>query len=120
MSHVCAPCLKFVFSRGRKPFVQVKSATVVLDGADLSYAVLDSANLIGAHLIEADLTGAYLVEADMKGIDLMGANLSRTNLSEADLDGANLLGDTGITIEELEAKTLSLEGATMPNGSIHA
>ncbi len=53
---------------------------------------------------EADLRGAKLLDAD-----LSGANLSKANLKDA----------TGITIEALEKRVKSLQGATMPDGSIH-
>jgi len=53
-----------------------------------------------------------------------GANLSKANLSGAvlhqvDLRKANLKDATGITVEELKKQAKSLQGATMPDGSIH-
>jgi uncharacterized protein YjbI with pentapeptide repeats len=54
------------------------------------------------HLMNADLSGADLSEANLKGADL----------SEANLSGAK------VTREQL-AEVKSLNGATMPDGSIH-
>jgi uncharacterized protein YjbI with pentapeptide repeats len=51
--------------------------------------------------------------------DLSGANLSGADLSGADLSGADLSGAQGVTEEELEEQAKTLEGATMPKGSIH-
>ena len=62
-------------------------------------------------LREADLSGADLREADLSGADLSGANLSGANLS-----GARLM-ESKITAEQL-ATALSLNGATMPDGSM--
>jgi uncharacterized protein YjbI with pentapeptide repeats len=101
----------------------------VLMGADLGEADLSRAVLIEANLNGADLSGATLYEAllqfatlsgaTLSGANLSEANLSEANLSEANLEEANLKGVTGITIEELEKQAKSLEGATMPDGSIH-
>jgi uncharacterized protein YjbI with pentapeptide repeats len=85
-----------------------------LTRTDLIVANLHKANLLGAELREAILSGADLSEANLQGTDL-----SKADLSKADLRGANLKGATGITIEELEQQAKSLEGATMPDGSIH-
>ncbi len=49
----------------------------------------------------------------------MEADLKSTNLSGANLSGANLKDAKNITIEELEKQAESLQGATMPDGSIH-
>jgi hypothetical protein len=101
-----------------------------LSGADLSNALLDNADLVahlpsadlsGADLIGADLSEANLFSADLSDANLIGADLSRAvldnaNLSNAVLDNANLGGADGITNEELEQQSSSLEGATMPNG----
>jgi hypothetical protein len=81
---------------GRDPIISLRGAD--LNGADLSGANLSGANLSGANLRET-----YLVE---------------TNLSDTDLSGANLRDARGVTDKQLlQAKTL--EGATMPDGSIH-
>ncbi len=100
-----------------------------LEGADLSYANLRGADLRGAHLQGTDLHGAYLWEADLSRADLSDAKLR--NLSDADLEGTDLRGadlranlsgtlpfNPAVTAEQLE-KAASLQGATMPDGSIH-
>jgi len=82
--------------------------------ADLSKATLRGANLSWAALVVADLSGA-----DLSGADLSGANLSWANLSIANLRVATLRGVIGMTTEQLEEQGVLLEGATMPDGSIH-
>jgi len=67
--------------------VQVKSATVVLSGADLSRA-----NLRAAKLIEADLSEARLMEADLSEADLSNTNLSGAYLVKAYCIDTNLNG----------------------------
>ncbi len=86
----------------------------ILSGARLSYTQLHEADLSGARLTDADLSGAYLI-----GSDLNGADLIRADLSDAHLIDANLNDAKGVTEEQLEDQAKSLEGATMPNGSIH-
>jgi hypothetical protein len=87
--------------------------------ADLSGADLREADLRGAFLDGANLGGAYLVDANLSGAFLSNADLSNTNLSGADLSGADLSYATTVTEEQLEKQTELLEGATMPDGSIH-
>jgi uncharacterized protein YjbI with pentapeptide repeats len=96
----------------------------ILFNADLSGADLSGANLTGgAHLNDAILSGADLSGANLSGADLSGADLRETylvetNLSDTDLSGANLRDARGVTDKQLlQAKIL--EGATMPDGSIH-
>jgi uncharacterized protein YjbI with pentapeptide repeats len=104
-------------------------------GAHLSGADLSDVHLSDAHLNDADIgDGTSLFNADLSGADLSGANLtggahlndailsgadlSGANLSDANLSGANLRDARGVTDKQLlQAKTL--EGATMPDGSIH-
>jgi uncharacterized protein YjbI with pentapeptide repeats len=98
-------------------------------GAHLSGADLSDVHLSDAHLNDADIgDGTILFNADLSGANLSGANLSganlretylvETNLSDTDLSGANLRDARGVTDKQLlQAKTL--EGATMPDGSIH-
>jgi uncharacterized protein YjbI with pentapeptide repeats len=85
---------------------------VNLQGANLQNANLQDAILWDAHLWDASLQGANLLEAD-----LQGANLHQATLKEADLQEANLTY-AEVSKEQL-ATALSLEGATMPDGSIH-
>jgi uncharacterized protein YjbI with pentapeptide repeats len=80
--------------------------------ADLQLAHLGEANLQGAVLDEANLQGAFLEGANLQAALLRGANLQGADLQGADLRYAE------VTNEQL-ANTLSLQGATMPNGSKH-
>jgi hypothetical protein len=98
-----------------------------LQGADLNQSALQGARLRGARLQEASLNmarlqGAYLQEADLRGANFLKARLKGANLLKADLQYANLreanLREVKVTDEQL-AKTLSLQGATMPDGSEH-
>jgi uncharacterized protein YjbI with pentapeptide repeats len=89
--------------------------------ANLAETSLYRTNLMGADLHEADLSGADLSQAGLDDANLWGAHLRGAALSQAGLLGANLAGAdlsgaTGITNEELEQQTKSLEGATMPDG----
>jgi len=98
-----------------------------LSRATLSRANLSKANLEGADLREAALIDTLLYRANLCGADLSGAVLSHTrlnaanlidaDLTNADLSRANLKG-AKITREQLDS-TLSLEEATMPDGSEH-
>ena len=116
-----------------------------LDGADLSLAILPGADLSGAALKGAILSDAILSDAKLEGAVLSLANLRRADLSGADigggtflfdadlrraelndanlkganLRGANLREAEGVTQEQLEKQAETLEGATMPDGSIH-
>jgi uncharacterized protein YjbI with pentapeptide repeats len=106
-----------------------------LSNANLNNAYLNEADLRGTHLMEANLSdatlrdahmgdGAELNEANLSNAELVDANLSGAylidaNLSGANLSGANLSGTTGVTEEQLEEQAELLEGATMPDGSIH-
>ena len=93
-----------------------------LNRSDLTYANLTEANCREAIFIRAsmefiNLTKATLLKADLRDADLTGADLSDAELTGADLSGA-FLYDAIVTDEQL-AKAKSLEGATMPDGSIH-
>ncbi len=81
-------------------------------GADLSSTKLIEANLRGANLREANLYAADLTHAKLPGAKLFGANLRGANLREANLRGAT------VTPEQL-SQARSLQGTTMPDGSIH-
>ena len=83
---------------------------VNLSGSDLS-----GANLRGANVSSANLSGAELIE-----VNLEDANLSNVDLSNADLSGAlGVSQEKLLSAESLEGPAESLEGATMPDGSIH-
>jgi uncharacterized protein YjbI with pentapeptide repeats len=95
-----------------------------LSGADLSEAELVKATLSDATLNFANLGGAKLSGADLSGALLRDADLSEaylieTDLSDADLYKADLHDARGVTEEQLEEQAQTLEGATMPDGSIH-
>jgi uncharacterized protein YjbI with pentapeptide repeats len=75
--------------------------------------------LVEADLQGSDLEGSDLNNADLSGAILRSADLSGADLSDADLSGANLRDARGITDEQLEEQALTLQGATMPDGSIH-
>jgi uncharacterized protein YjbI with pentapeptide repeats len=102
----------------------------ILRGADLTDAYLFRAYLVGANLSRSNLIGTYLREAilsrtnllgaNLKGADLKGVDLREVDLTSADLSTADL-SDAKITSEQLEQleKTDSLNGATMPDGTIH-
>jgi uncharacterized protein YjbI with pentapeptide repeats len=87
-----------------------------LVGADLYDVDLNGANLRRAKLIGADLEGAHLGGADLFGADLFDADLRRANLRRANLVGADLEG-ARVTDEQL-AEAESLEGATLPDGTV--
>jgi uncharacterized protein YjbI with pentapeptide repeats len=97
----------------------------VLISANLSHANLKYSDLTeNSNLSNADLSGANLSDADLLSSDLSGANLSGANLRGAFLEHANLSGATGVTEQSLERQILpeasyGLDGATMPDGSIH-
>jgi uncharacterized protein YjbI with pentapeptide repeats len=99
-----------------------------LRGADLSATYLTNSSLSRADLSEVDLRqtfmpGADLSYANLSGANLSGANLNSVNLSWSVLDGANLSGANLINAvslaDEQIAAAWSLEGATMPDGSMH-
>jgi uncharacterized protein YjbI with pentapeptide repeats len=115
-----------------------------LSDADLSGAYLFNADLRFANMSDTNLSGAYLNDADLSYATPLGADLSKADLSKADLSGATLLGAalsgaylvetdlseadlfdadlsyaTGVTEQQLEEQAKNLEGATMPDGSIH-
>lgn len=99
-----------------------------LSAANLKDVDLNSAWLVTAILREADLSHADLRNATLSFTDLSWANLSHANLSNASLSNvslsnanlraADLRGARGWTEEQIAAAE-SLEGATMPDGSIH-
>ena len=93
-----------------------------LGGADLQRADLRGANLGGADLREAELSGADLSGANLREADLGYARLIEANLRGALLKGADLRG-ADLTAADVTAKQLaqaaSLEGATMPDGTVH-
>jgi uncharacterized protein YjbI with pentapeptide repeats len=97
------------------------SGTNFLD-ANLREANLREANLREALLLNTNLFGAVLEKANLKEALILKANLKEAFLEEADLSGASLSADMSgarDTTPEQLAKAKSLEGAIMPDGSIH-
>ena len=88
-----------------------------LTGANMSGDELVFTDLTGAKLAGADLTKTLLIDAKLVGADLTGAKLLGADLTGADLSSANLYG-AQVTTEQL-AEAKSLEGAILPDGSIH-
>ena len=120
---------------GPQPIIDLSEAFLIdvnMSGADLSGANLSGANMgwlyLGngksacANLSQANLSGAYLIETNLSGANFRQANLGYANLSGADLSGADLSGanllHAYVTNVQL-AQAKSLQGATMPDGSIH-
>ena len=83
-----------------------------LDEADLRYANLQGTNLSFANLHDADLGGTSLAKAILSNAFLIGAYLGRADLSCANLNR------TTVTNAQLTL-AMSLQGATMPDGSKH-
>lgn len=98
-------------------FSQANLREVNLSGAFLDNANLSNAHLMRANFSYANLSNAHLNEANLSGAFLHGADLRKADLSGATLRKADLRG-AEITQEQL-SKVKSLEGATMPDGSIH-
>jgi uncharacterized protein YjbI with pentapeptide repeats len=86
----------------------------LLAGANLCHATLQGANLSSAILSAALLAEADLSKADLRNAELHGADLREANLYRANLRGAHF------TSAEQLAQARSLEGATMPDGTVHA
>ncbi len=105
-------------------FAHLRRANItsaILEGAflwksDLQHADLNFTNLRNAYLKHsklqhasirfADLRGAYLKYAelqyaDLNSTDLQDADLEFTNLEHADLSNANLIGTSGLTLDQL-------------------
>jgi uncharacterized protein YjbI with pentapeptide repeats len=138
LSNACLRGIQLI-STDRMEAVSLEGA--ILRGADLRCADLERADLRGADLRNADLRDACLRgvdadgsgetkrPADLRGADLRDAdlgvsektkkfsNLSGTKLSGANLQGANLT-DAKVANEQLQVAK-SLQGVTMPDGTVH-
>jgi uncharacterized protein YjbI with pentapeptide repeats len=93
-----------------------------LSGANLHFARLDEANLYDADLSGANLSGASLINTNLSYANLQNADLSIVSMRNADLSCANLSDASGVpppTEEWLEGWSQTMEGATMPDGSVH-
>lgn len=105
-------------------FRGINLSKTILIGANLIGAYLSGADLSGTNLSGADLSAATLIGANLEGADLRAAYLRGAYLQYADLEGAalqyaDLQGAQEITNKVLERQAWSLEGATMPDGSVH-
>lgn len=103
-----------------------------LNNATLEDATLTEVNLTKALLIDASLSGDDLTKVNLRGASLAGADLAWANLKDANLSGddltkvnlkrANLAGadlkDAKISPAQLK-QVASLQGAILPNGSVH-
>jgi uncharacterized protein YjbI with pentapeptide repeats len=90
--------------------------------ANLKHAILAGANLEDAYLGEANLEHALLHSANLKRAILHSANLKHAILAGANLRDANLQGamlQDAIVSNDRLATALSLERATMPDGTKH-
>jgi uncharacterized protein YjbI with pentapeptide repeats len=109
------------------------SGAILID-ANLSFATISNTNMSGTYLDRANLRYTSLIDTDLSGANLSGADLREaylryadlreaylidTDLNEANLSDANLRDARGVTDEQLEEQATTLEGATMPDGSIH-
>ncbi len=94
-----------------------------LNKADLKEASLHSANLIATNLREADLRQVNLVSAKLLGAELNSVDLRASELLSADLSGADLtnarLGGVNFREKENSHYSTKLQGATMPDGTVH-
>jgi len=108
------------------------NAVVDIHKADFSDTYIGLVSLTGANLEFVNFAKAVLFATTLAGANLMGANLKEADLEEANLKGANLyyadLEGADFTRADLEGAKVnerqldqisSLEGATMPDGSIH-
>jgi uncharacterized protein YjbI with pentapeptide repeats len=108
--------VKFLYEAS---LINKDSPVVPLSGASLRDAELRDAELSNAELSHANLSGADLDHANLSHVDLSDANLSGADLWRANLSGADLFSAEGVTKEQLEQQAKSLEGAIMPDGSMH-
>ncbi len=112
----CANLSRAKLSRSDLREINLSGAKLIR--ANLAEAEMIMADLEYADLREANLSGANLVGARLHMADLSGANLSGASLAYADLSRASLRKAIGLTEEQL-SKVMSLENATMPDGTIH-
>lgn len=89
----------------QNPVVELRRAD--LSGIDLSNTYLGKVNWSNVNLSKAKFNPAYLPDADLSNSNLSDANLRSAHLDKANLVGANF------------KRVKTLEGATMPDGTIH-
>jgi hypothetical protein len=113
--------LLFLYESG---LIYKDKPVVRLEAANLNGINLNGVTLIGADLRDADLRDADLSKSMLEGGDLRRAFLERANLQGAFLERANLRGAIlrganliGAQVADRQLfDTLTLQGATMPNG----
>jgi len=96
-------------------FTDLKGAN--LSNAQLSDAYLFRTNLSGANLNNVQFKRAIIYEANFSHANLYHSFLFFTDITASKLCHANLEG-AAVTPEQL-SKAKSLQGATMPDGSLH-
>jgi len=106
-----------------RTIARVRTITILfqLDARRIGYVF---AFLRDAGLMSTEQNGSIV---SLKEADLRKINLSHTDLSEADLSGASLVGAdlsgaslSGTLFSDAQLKQAkTLQGATMPDGSIH-
>ena len=106
--------LLFLYEAG---LVDKDDPVIDLGKANFSGIVLFAPTLSGVNLNGVSLVSADLKEADFVGADLGSSFLQNADLTDADLSGANLQ-DAVISSEQLR-QVKSLEGATMPDGTLY-
>jgi uncharacterized protein YjbI with pentapeptide repeats len=93
-------------------FNDIKVISSELQNVNLSHTKIFNMEFDRCSLIGADLSYAMLSNVILKDTDLRNTNLTNVRLINVDLTGTN------VTPEQL-VQISSLEGATMPDGSIH-
>lgn len=92
-----------------------------LNVAARHYAFLFSLWRRKHELAQADLSYLNLQRANLRGADLRSANLHHADLRDANLAGADLSGadlSLAVVTEDQLAQAGSLEGATLPDGTV--
>jgi uncharacterized protein YjbI with pentapeptide repeats len=97
-------------------WANLRNADVMVGG--LIGATLHGANLRWADLSWADLRRADFEAANLRGAELRGVDLRQAKLDQADLRRANLEW-AKVSPEQL-GQAISLDGATLPDGSEYA
>ena len=125
------------YQEGKREFVTVRLGGADLHGQDLRWSSFIQGDFRRADLRDVKLVGSALIRGDLREANLAGADLRWTDLTEADLRGANLSGAdlreailkkvnleganlSGAQVTDAELGWVeSLQGAVMPDGSVH-
>jgi len=108
-------------------FLRISKLIEAKNIVDLSLSRLDRVDLMGKNLSGLNFSKAFMEEANLTYADLSKASLRETDLERANMSDANLIGTdfsyanlaNAIVTPEQLSKAKSLQGATMPDGSIH-